>query len=479
VPTSLQLPAALSSLDGNTQFGERIEQSLDSNLHAPTQYTWNFTVERQLPKGAVFSASYIGRMGRSLLARRDVTQFNNLRDPKTGVDWYTAGTALEKLRAKGVDISQVPAMLPASINQYFDNMFPAQLAVLLNNYEGLPCDPGQNQGGFDCNWTNAQAFLGYQSSNVGFFSGNDWTDVQAELDNALAFNGLPIRFMQPQFGSLSTWSTIGNSNYNALAVSFRQRLSTLTLDFNYTWAHSLDDASGLQSEQGYGNNSGSNGAFIVNSLRQRENYASSDFDIRHSINADFVWQLPLGSGHSLMANAGRAADTLIGGWQLSGITRWNSGLPTGVSPFDESQWATSWNVQSNATPTKSVHSCPNKPANAAPKIFGSCNVDAIYQSYRNAYPGESGPRNYLRYPGYFDLDLGISKSFKMPWEGHQLQLRWDVFNVTNTQSLTGIVDFSVVQDPGASQAAPPPDWGNFSQTQGQPRAMQIGARYSF
>jgi hypothetical protein len=256
-------------------------------------------------------------------------------------------------------------------------------------------------------------------------------------------------------------------------------LKTLILDFNYTFAHSLDDASGLQAESGYGNNSGSNGAFIVNSLRQRENYASSDFDVKHSINADFVWQVPIGRGQAFFGNVGKGADALLGGWQLSSIIRWNTGLPTGVSPFDESQWATSWEVQSNATPTSPVHSCSNKPKNTAPKIFGGCDVTAVYQSYRNAYPGESGPRNYLRYPGYFDLDLGLSKSFKMPWEGHQLTLRWDVFNVTNTQSLTGIVDFSVAQDPGLTQQTPPPDWGNLFQVQGQPRVMQIGARYSF
>jgi hypothetical protein len=479
VPTSLQLPSALTPLDGNVNFGERIEQSLDSSLRSPTEYTWNFTVERQFPKGGVLSMSYIGRSGRNLLARRDVAQFNNLVDPATGVDWYTAGTALEKLRQKGVDVSQVPAMLPAKINKYFDDMFPPQLAALLNSYEGLPCDPAQNQGGFDCNWSNAQAFLGYQSSNVGFFTANDWTDVQAEMDLAFASNGLPLRFMQPQFGALSTWSSIGNSNYHALTASYRQRLSSLIMDFNYTWAHSLDDASGLQPEGAYGNNSGGNGAFIVNALRQRENYASSDFDVRHSVNADFVWQVPIGRGHAFMGDAGKAADALFGGWQLSSIIRWNTGLPTGVSPIDESQWATSWEVQSNTTPTTSVHSCANKPANAAPKIFGNCNTTAIYQSMRNAYPGETGPRNYLRYPGYFDLDLGISKSFKMPWEGHSLSLRWDVFNITNTQSLTGIVDFSVAADPGLTQAAPPPDWGNFFQIQGQPRVMQIGARYSF
>jgi len=480
VPTSLQLPAQLSSLDGVNTFGERIEQSLDSNLHSPTQHVWNFTIERQLPKGAVFSLSYIGRKGRGLLARRDVTAFNNLRDPKTGVDWYTAGTALEKLRSKGVDISQIPAMLPAKINQYFDNMFPAHLAQLLNDYEGLPADPTQTLGGFDPNWTNAQTFLGYQTSNVGFFLGNDYTDVQAEIDLALAANGLPLRFMQPQFGALSTWATIGNSNYHALAVSLRERTHGLTMDFNYTWAHSLDDASGLQSEGSYGNNSGSNGAFILNGLRQRDNYASSDFDVKHSINADVVWQLPFGKGHAFVGNAGRAVDAILGGWQLSSIFRWNSGLPTGASPIDESQWATNWEVQSNATPTKALQTCPNKPANAAPKLFGSCNVDQVYQSFRNAYPGETGPRNIFRFPGYIDIDLGLGKTFKMPWnESHQLQIRWDVFNVTNTQSLTGIADFSVAQDPGLNQLSAPPDWSNFTQIQGQPRVMQIGARYTF
>ncbi len=210
VPTSLQLPATAPVFDGINTFGEQIQQSLDSKLHSPTQYVWNFTVERELPKGGVLSLSYIGRAGRSLLLRHDVAQFTDLKDPKTGVDWYTAGTALEKLRQKGTDISQIPAALPAKINQYFDDMFPPQLALILNNYEfGTgACDPTQTQGGFDCNWTNAQAFLGYQTSSVGFFSGNDWTDVQAEVDNGLVGSGFPCAFH-----AATVWRTIhvGNS----------------------------------------------------------------------------------------------------------------------------------------------------------------------------------------------------------------------------------------------------------------------------
>jgi hypothetical protein len=66
---------------------------------------------------------------------------------------------------------------------------------------------------------------------------------------------------------------------------------------------------------------------------------------------------------------------------------------------------------------------------------------------------------------------------------HQLQLRWDAFNVTNTQRF-GAIDqsrtgFGVVRDPARHGALPPSNWSNFVQIQGQPRAMQIGARYSF
>ena len=479
VPTSLVLPASAPVFDGINNFGEQIQQSLQSDLHSPTEYVWNLTLERELGRGGLISASYIGRAGRSLLARHDIASFTDWRDPKTGIDWYTAGTALEKLRAKGVDISQIPALLPSKINQFFDDIFPAgQLASFLNNYEGLPCDPAQTLGGFDCNWTNAQAFLGYQTPNVGFFLGNDYTDVQAEMDLAFAAGGMPTRFMQPQYGALSAWASIGNSNYNALTLSFRERLSSLTMDFNYTYSHSLDDASGLQTETGFGNFQ-TNGAFILNSFRQGENYANSDFDIRHNINADLVWTLPFGKGHTLLGNAGKATDAVLGGWQLSSIFRFNTGLPTGVSPSDQEQWATNWDVQSDSTPVVPIHTCPNKPAASAPKLFG-CNVTQVYQSFRNAYPGEIGPRNYLRFPGYVDVDLGLAKAWKMPYnEAHQLQVRWDVFNVTNTQKLTGNADFAVALDPGLNQLSPPPDWSNFTQIQGQPRVMQLGVRYSF
>jgi hypothetical protein len=105
-----------------------------------------------------------------------------------------------------------------------------------------------------------------------------------------------------------------------------------------------------------------------------------------------------------------------------------------------------------------------------------------YRSFRNARPGESGDRNVLRLPGFFTLDLGLGKSFTMPWsEGHKLQFRWETFNVTNTQSfdIETITRQNFGLDIDPQFTAPANVFGNFDSIQGSPRVMQFGLRYSF
>lgn len=471
IPGALQFP-----LQQPLDFGERIETSVDSNLVAPTEYTWNFTFERQVATNTKLSLSYVGRLGRNLLARRDVTAFNNVVDPKSGMDWYTAGTMLEKQRQLGTPTTGIAAI------PFFENLFPAGLATIMNNTFGLdPVCSGGNPG-FVPTWSNTQVFYAMNSRTptnpCAFFAGNDWTDTQALVDQVMDSIGAPTRFMQAQYGALSAWSTIGNSSYNALTASLRQRLKSLTLDFNYTYSHSLDDASGLQTAGGFGS------AFIVNPIRQSTWYGNSDFDIRHQINASGVWQMPFGKGRAFLNASNGFVDALVGGWQLSGIYRWNTGLPVGggTMPYDDARWATNWNVQANVTPTTAVSTCPDR--SNTPKLFGGCDLKTIYQSYRNAYPGETGPRNYLRAPGYMNGDMGLSKAFNMPWnEQQKLQIRWEVFNVANYQPF-GAIDtsrsgFGVARDPKLRNLTPPTNWANFTAIQGSPREMQIALRYSF
>jgi hypothetical protein len=455
VPAKLNFPN-LQPADNS----RRIETSLDSALVAPVNYSWNFTYERQLPKGLFIQASYIGRYANNLIAQRDTMALNNLVDPKSGMDWYTAAGILEVLRTRGVPLSQV-AQIP-----YFANLFPSDLGDIIFG------DPSLTQ-------TQTVYLLG--SADI---FGNDWTDTQDVLDGALGTN----LFFHPQYGALATYSSIGHSRYNAGTLSIRERLGrSLTFDFNYTLSHSLDDASGLQTGGGFG------ALFIQNPILQHDWYGNSDFDIRHLINANSIWELPFGHGRKYLSGTNSVTDAVVGGWRLSGIFRWNSGLPIST-PFDDARWATNWNVQSNTVRINSIGSCPDRGGVNAPKLFG-CDPTGIYRNLRNARPGESGERNTLRLPGYFSLDMGLAKKFKMPWEGHSLELRLEAFNVTNTQrmgALTGgRTGYGVGLDPGGapygcSGAAcvsdpltAPTIWSNFSGIQGKPREMQFGAIYRF
>ena len=83
--------------------------------------------------------------------------------------------------------------------------------------------------------------------------------------------------------------------------------------------------------------------------------------------------------------------------------------------------------------------------------------------------------------------MGLSKSFTMPWnESQKLQLRWEVFNVTNTQRFGNTDNMDLTRtgyglrlDPAVRNLSPPANWSNFTGIQGTPRVMQIGARFEF
>jgi hypothetical protein len=453
VPAGLNFPLQQPQDDSR-----RIEQSFDENLVAPIHYNWSATFERKLPKGLVLQMSYVGRAGRKLLVTRDVMAINDLFDTKSLTDWYTAASILEQMRHAGTPISQVPAI------PYFENIFSR---IPLNTFaRGLL---GSSRAGQATNYTQAvygDAFI---------FNGNDWTTTQDDIDSVAHGQGQSNFFYNSQYGALSTFSSVGNLNYHAGTISVRERLGEgFLFDFNYTLSHSLDDASGLQTSGAFGT------AFVLNPIRQHDNYASSDFDVRHNININAIWRLPVGRGHLLFRDSNKVVNGVLGGWQLSGIFRWNSGLPI-FSPYDDARWATNWNAQSSAVPIGPIQTCPDRGGLTAPKLFG-CDPTTAYRDWRNAQPGETGARNILRLPGYVDLDMGLAKTFKMPWsETQTFQVRWDTFNVTNTQRL-GTIDssrtgFGIVLDP--QTASPPINWSNFTKIQGSPRVMQFGFRYEF
>jgi hypothetical protein len=423
-----------------------IEGSFDEDLVAPINYSWSLTYERTLPGKLIVSASYIGRKARNLLVPQDAAQIANFTDPQSGTDWDTAATQLEILRQQGTPVSQIQQI------PYFANLFPANLSSLLN------CNASHNQ---------TQAVYSMVFTGTDQCRPTDWTTVQLRLSRLSSlFPGQHI-YYQPQYGTYSAWSTVGKSDYQGLIFTVRQRLGTrLTMDLNYTYSSSQDDGSFLQTAGVI------SAGTITNSFRQQDSYAPSDFDMRHIVNANAIIKLPFGRGEPIFTDISKFTDLILGGWQLSGIFRYNSGSPISV-PSERNRWTTNWVITSWATRTADVQTCPTRGG----ALFG-CNTLEAYRSFRNAYPGETGERNVFRLPGYWVLDMGLGKSFDMPWEGHIFQVRWEVFNVANTQKMRGVANYLIGLDPqNAAQALP--NWSNFTSIQGAPRSMQFVLRYSF
>jgi hypothetical protein len=467
IPGPITFPLTLPS---NEQ--QRIEQTIDDGLTTPVQYTWNVSYGRELPKGFSFEASYIGRAGRNLGLIRDVMHLNNLRDPRSGQTWYEAAGILADLRARGVafDDPSVPRI------PFFENLYtPTSLFTALEN-ELFGFDVS---GFYPENATASQ--IAYSIADRNFIDLVDWTFFQAVIDDysVLGRNA----FFHPQYAALGVFSTVGTADYHGGTFSLHQRYkNTFFLDVNYTFSKSMDDSSSLESN-----------AVLTNLIRQPLDLDAqrsvSDFDVRHNVNANWLYTLPFGEGRRWLSGKNPVVNGLLGGWSLSGVMRYNTGLPLG-SPFDVGIWATNWQLTSNGVRTRPVteQNVPNvaDPTGTTPGLRPNVFADpnAAYRSFRNARAGEVGDRNTFRIPSYFALDAGLHKSFKMWYaENHRLTFRWEVFNVTNTQRFNSISSFGLNLDPQLGDA--PADFGRYidSQTpvgESRPgRVMQFALRYVF
>ena len=292
-------------------------------------------------------------------------------------------------------------------------------------------------------------------------------------------------FFQGQYDALSAFSTVGSSDYHGATFSARQRLAGVTWDFNYTFSKSFDEASGLQSGGLFGS------TFVLNAFKLRDQRTVSDFDLTHIVNFNGVWDIPIGKGRPFGNGMNKVLNAFIGGWQLSGIFRYDSGYPM-LGFFDQTGWQTNWQIRSYNTLISPVSGGTNfgsasaaciAAQNSNPNVNQGCslpnlfsNPNAAYSSFRTPHPGETGTRNPLRFPSSTNLDAGLAKSFNMPWkEGHSMTIRWDVFNVANHPVFNGQATTLI----GYTGSAAPSNFGRYTQTRSNARVMQFAFRYDF
>lgn len=201
----------------------------------------------------------------------------NIRDPKSGMDYFQAATLLMQAAQKGVPVQSL-AKIP-----YWENMFPAATGVPFQ----YKCAPGAKT--FSGTPTATQALYDVYACNVG----NETTplsiiDAPGEsskdgLGNGPCFPACsvlgPFAYFNPQFSSLYAWSSVGNSSYHGGQFMLRHRGNGLQFDLNYTFSKSMDvgsNAERINEFQGFGFASQ-----IINSWSPKQLRAVSDFDTTH------------------------------------------------------------------------------------------------------------------------------------------------------------------------------------------------------
>ena len=260
-----------------------------------------------------------------------------------------------------------------------------------------------------------------------------------------------VRSAHPGMSDISNMQLAANPIYNALQVAARRTVGDLTVSLAYTYSHSIDDSSDRFDTD------------FVNSYDPAMNRASSAFDERHNFAISYVYPLPFFKGSGLM-------HTMLGGWQLSGITVAQTGTP--VSVYNNSTYGDNAGV-GNGVGTGSRPDLVGDPSAIAPaeQAAAAATFGPLYYS-PSAFALPTGltfgtvGRNTLRLPGRLNFNMGLFKRFAIN-ERYGFDFRWETFNTFNHTQFnamdTGINDPTFLHLDGTHD----------------PRIMQFGLRFYF
>jgi hypothetical protein len=419
----------------------------DQSITSPYSYAFNFGIQTQLRKGLTMEENYTGRLGRHLLQMRDVATPTNLVDPQSGVDYFTAERQLDQLNDASTPITSV-APIP-----YWENMFPWLAG-----------------GGLSATQAVYNLYFGNNPGPFAGFRGNEASALFV-LDTVpgVSPSNEQYRYFDPQYSSLYVWSSMGTSSYNGLQFALHQQTEHgLQFDGYYTFAKSLDLGSDAERSGPTATSFGGYSSQIINVYNPKGNRGPSDYDVRHSVSINAIDALPFGRGRAFGNKVNRLTDFFIGGWNLTGLTHWTSGLP--FSSIDGLGWNTDWADQSWNVATGPIQSGGHShDSGGQPNAFK--NQPEAITNIRPPYASETGERNFYRGDGYFGIDGGLSKTLSVT-ERNQFKFAWETFNATN----------SVRFDPASISNNPygnPGSYGRYTALLTQGRRMQFSLRYSF
>jgi Carboxypeptidase regulatory-like domain len=299
------------------------------------------------------------------------------------------------------------------------------------------------------------------------------------------FVNLPNTQPDQRFNAVTQVETAAVSNYNGLSFTAQHRFGHgLQMQANYTWSHALDEISNGGFNPFIGSFGG--GAYtgsllypINDSNLHQYNYGNADYDTRHYVSMNYVYELPKGP------------TAFLKGWQLSGTLFARSGLPYTVvnsnasSTLDSFGYGAGTQVYANYAGPSHTPSC-HSPSTSS---FGPCFSTALFPNFAGGAASqllsdtENQTRNQFYGPHYFDTDFTLMKYTAIPhWEGAKVGIGaqfFNLFNHPNFQPPVNDVNNGQLGQVLYTVNTPTSILGSFLGGDASPRLIQLTMKFNF
>ena len=275
----------------------------------------------------------------------------------------------------------------------------------------------------------------------------------------------------PAFGQVRWGGNSNSSSYEGFVASLQRSFTHgLLLSANYTYSHQID-----QGAPGGGDSDNPQNPACMACER-----ASGDFDARHVVSGNVVYELPFGPGKQFLSQAG-IASTILGRWSITDIVAARTGTPLNIT-YARSSSSIATGYTTNARPNLVYGVSPTPPGG---KLISGTNSNwinpAAFTAVTDANSYGNTPRNLARGPSLWQTDLGVAKRIPVS-ERAQLQFRCETFNLFNRAQYSLPLEEIWLPAAGTSAASIEPQVSTASTTPigtGTPREIQFALRLEF
>jgi hypothetical protein len=266
--------------------------------------------------------------------------------------------------------------------------------------------------------------IGAKNVFVATYSGNHGYNLLAinPWTNAFGFNGLPATAPDPRFAYVNQLTNAGWSNYDGVSFQFRRAFSFgFQGEVSYTWSHALDTISNNGSGEPFEFCSGCSFTSLPNPNILAA-YGNADYDVRHNMTADFVWDMPWRPGNRWIRN-------ILGNWTVASKFFWRTGTPYSIIDTVTPGLVAGANVPSGqAILATALGPLPTSCSPSA--VNTACYTLSQFLPYGTSTAFGNLGRNSIYGPHYADIDTSVYKNFNVT-ERVRLRFGASAYNLVN------------------------------------------------